>query len=74
MIRIITDSTCDLRPAQREALGVEVVPLSVHFGEEALQDGIDITNEEFYRRLAVAKELPTTSQVNPEVFANLFER
>ena len=54
MIRIITDSTCDLRPAQREALGVEVVPLSVHFGEEALQDGIDITNEEFYRRLQLA--------------------
>ena len=72
MIRIITDSTCDLRPAHREALGVDVVPLSVHFGDEVLRDGIDITNEEFYRRLRAAETLPSTSQVNPEVFADLF--
>lgn len=73
MIRIITDSTCDLRPARRETLGIDVVPLSVHFGEEVFRDGIDITNEEFYRRLSRAEKLPTTSQVNPEVFAALFQ-
>ncbi len=72
MIRIITDSTCDLRPARREALGIDVVPLSVHFGGEVFQDGVDITNEEFYRRLVQAEKLPTTSQVNPEAFAELF--
>lgn len=73
MIRIVTDSTCDLRPARRETLGIDVVPLSVHFGEEVFRDGIDITNEEFYRRLSLAEKLPTTSQVNPEVFAALFQ-
>jgi DegV family protein with EDD domain len=73
MIRIITDSTCDLRPARRETLGIDVVPLSVHFGEEVFRDGIDITNEEFYRCLSRAEKLPTTSQVNPEVFAALFQ-
>lgn len=73
MIRIITDSTCDLRPAQREALGVEAVPLAVHFGEEIFRDGVDITNEEFYRRLSTAETLPSTSQVNPEAFAERFQ-
>ncbi|SBW11594.1 conserved hypothetical protein [uncultured Eubacteriales bacterium] len=73
MIRIITDSTCDLRPARREALGIDVVPLLVHFGEEVFQDGVDITNEEFYHRLSQAEKLPTTSQVNPETFAALFQ-
>ena len=72
MIRIITDSTCDLRPAHRETLGVDVVPLSVHFGDEVFRDGVDITNGEFYRRLRTAETLPSTSQVNPEVFADLF--
>lgn len=72
MIRIITDSTCDLPAERRRELGVEVLPLSVHFGTEAFRDGVDITNAEFYGRLAQAKELPTTSQVNPERFAEVF--
>ena len=72
MIRIITDSTSDLRPAHRETLGVDVVPLSVHFGDEVFRDGVDITNGEFYRRLRTAETLPSTSQVNPDVFADLF--
>jgi DegV family protein with EDD domain len=72
MVRIITDSTCDLRPDQREALGVEVIPLAVHFGEESFRDTVDITNEEFYRRLSHAEKLPSTSQVNPEEFVDCF--
>ena len=74
MIRIITDSTSDLSPARQEALGVDVIPLSVHFGEEVFRDGVDITNEEFYDRLSKVEKLPTTSQINPEVFADLFRK
>ena len=74
MIRIVTDSTSDLSPARREALGVDVIPLSVHFGEEVFRDGVDITNAEFYDRLSKAETLPTTSQINPEVFADLFQK
>ena len=50
MVRIVTDSTCDLSPERQKALGVEIVPLSVHFGEESFLDGIDLSNEEFYAR------------------------
>ena len=56
----------------QKALGVEVVPLSVHFGEESFLDGIDLSNEEFYARLRTAETLPTTAQVNPEEFARRF--
>ncbi len=73
MIRIITDSTCDLRPDRREALGVDVVPLSVHFGDETFRDGVEITATQFYQRLSKVDTLPTTSQVNPETFAALFQ-
>lgn len=73
MLRIVTDSTCDLRAERVKALGIDVMPLSVHFGEEAFQDGVDITNREFYARLVQVDTLPTTSQVNPEAFAALFE-
>lgn len=72
MIRIITDSTCDLSPARQKELGVEVAPLSVHFGEETYRDGVDLTNEAFYDKLRAAEELPKTSQVNPDEFALRF--
>ena len=65
MIRIITDSTSDLSPQRREAIGVDVIPLSVQFGQEIFRDGVDITNAEFYDRLSKAEALPTTSQINP---------
>lgn len=74
MIRIITDSTSDLSPQRREAIGVDVIPLSVQFGQEIFRDGVDITNAEFYDRLSKAETLPTTSQINPEVFAALFRK
>lgn len=74
MIRILTDSTSDLSAARAAELGVEVLPLSVHFGEKSFQDGVDITGEEFYARLAEVETLPTTSQVPPETFIDTFRR
>lgn len=75
MIRIVTDSTSDLSHQRAAQLGVEVVPLTVHFGEnEAYRDGVDITNGEFYARLSRAEALPTTAQVPPETFVHCFER
>lgn len=74
MIRIVTDSTSDLSPQRAAELGVEVVPLAVHFGEETFRDGVDITKEEFYTRLAQVDTLPTTSQVPPETFIQVFRR
>ena len=70
MFEIITDSTFDLTPVQAEKLGVKVMPLTVHFGEESFRDGVDISNADFYARLREARTLPTTSQINPEAFAS----
>ena len=73
MVRIMTDSTCDIPPQRQKELDIEVVPLSVHFGPETYQDGVDLTNREFYAKLRQAETLPTTSQVNPEEFARRFQ-
>ena len=74
MVRIITDSTCDLTQSRQAALKIEVAPLSVRFGEESFLDGEEITNQEFYCRRWAADSRPATSQVNPDVFAQLFRR
>lgn len=73
MIRIISDSTCDLSASEQAELGVIVAPLTINFGEESFQDGLEMSPDQFYDRLKQSDILPKTAQVNPEYFANLFQ-
>lgn len=73
-IRIVTDSTCDLPSEAIQAFGITVVPLTVLFGEEELRDGVDITAEQFFRRLGREKALPATAAPGPGVFRGVYER
>jgi len=62
MIKIVTDSTAYLPQEFVEQHDIRVVPLNVLFGAQSYQEGIDIDYDQFYRMLAQANELPTTSQ------------
>ncbi len=73
-IRIVTDSTCDLPPELAQQLGIEVVPCNVHFGTEVYRDGLELTTDEFFRRLATSKRLPTTSQPSVGVLLEAYRR
>ena len=70
--RIIVDSTSDLMPEIRER--VEVVPLTVHFGNEEYVDGVTIDHKTFYEKLIESDVLPTTSQASPAAFEDQFEQ
>lgn len=72
MIKIISDSTCDLTPRELENLKIQTLPLTIHFGDESYRDGIDISKREFYQKLSEAKQLPTTSQVPPGDFEEAY--
>ena len=72
MIKLFTDSTIDLTPAECDRLGVTTVPLTIHFGDQSYREGIDMTHKEFYRRLRESDAMPTTSQINPAQFAAAF--
>ncbi|MBR3974017.1 MAG: DegV family protein [Oscillospiraceae bacterium] len=71
-VRIIVDSTADLIPSLKEQ--VDVVPLTVHFGETEYVDGVTITPGEFYKKLSESKELPHTSQATPFAFGEAYEK
>ncbi len=71
-VAIITDSTAYLPNEIIEELGIHVVPLTLHWGEENFRDGVDIRAEEFYERMAKTDLIPTTSQVTVNVFTDLF--
>ena len=55
MLRIIADSTCDISKEDARKMGIQIVPISVRFGNEEFLDGVEITHEEFYTRLAGGK-------------------
>jgi DegV family protein with EDD domain len=74
MIHLVTDSTSDLTRELAKQLGITVVPLVVRFGEDQYRDGVDLTSDDFYRRLASDPVHPTTSQPTPEDFAKVYQR
>lgn len=73
MVRIITDSASDFRGEEIEKLGITVIPMHVQFGEETYRDGVDLSPKEFFNKLIESDALPTTSQISPIVFEELFE-
>lgn len=73
MVKILTDSSCDLSPARCEELGVEMLPITVNFGGESFRAHLDISNEQFYEKLAAASELPKTAQITPAFFQEKFQ-
>jgi len=74
MVKIVTDSVSDLSPQTAKDLGITVIPLNVHFGAESYRDGVDLTADEFYRKLENSSTLPKTSAPSSGLFAEVFDR
>jgi fatty acid kinase fatty acid binding subunit len=72
VVRIVTDSTADLTPEQQRASGITVVPLNVHFGDQVFRDHVDLSADEFFRRLKASPQLPRTSQPSVGVFEEAY--
>ena len=72
MIRIVTDSSCDLSAHVLEDLEIQVVPLTVHFGTE-IHSGDELSLEDFWEK-AAGPQYPSTSQPPVGAFEAVFER
>lgn len=73
-IRIITDSSADFDSAVARRRNIDVVPMSIQFGDASFLAGRTLSNEVFYKLLQEKKENPTTSQPTPEAFLRLFQQ
>jgi DegV family protein with EDD domain len=73
-VKIVTDTLCDITGDLITKLGITEVPLYVRFGEEVYRDRVDITSEDFYRRLINEPKLPSTTQPTPNDFAEVFRK
>jgi DegV family protein with EDD domain len=73
-IPIVTDSTADIPDELVRELGIVVVPVHIIFGTRSYDDGIDLSREEFYERLATADPLPGTSAPSAGEFEATYRR
>ncbi len=71
---VVTDSTADLPNEWRDRYQIGIVPLKVLFGTETFRDRVDMTDEQFFARLAASSTLPTTSAPSPGEFAEVYQR
>jgi len=73
VIRILTDTLSDLPQEIVDTYPITLVPLYIHFGQEAFRDRLDLSGDEFYRRLASSSKLPTTSSPSVGDFQQTYQ-
>ena len=73
-VSVVTDSTSDLPPEVARDLGITVVPAHIQFGEQVFLDGVELTTDEFYRRLQSSPTLPKTSPASISTFNSIYLR
>ena len=70
-IRIIVDSSADIEEDYARDHGIQIIPMTITFGNEEFAEGVDITRTEFFQRLVETDELPRTSQIPPMGFQEI---
>lgn len=73
-IQLLCDSLCDIPDEIASKPYLEVVPLTVIFDNEEFREGIDISKEEFYKRVKSTGEIPKTSQATYVEFKESFDK
>ncbi|MEY2475547.1 MAG: fatty acid kinase fatty acid binding subunit [Actinomycetota bacterium] len=73
-IRVVTDSACDLPQALADQHGIEIVPLTIRFGDTELVDRRDLSPKEFWARSAESPVLPETAAPSAGAFEEMFKR
>ena len=73
-VKIVTDTLSDITGDLAAKLDVTLIPLYVRFGEEIYRDRVEITSEDFYRRLVNEPKLPSTTQPTPHDFAEVYKK
>ncbi|HHU19451.1 MAG TPA: DegV family protein [Bacilli bacterium] len=73
-IAIVTDTGCNISPEMAEELGIHLLPIEIIFENQTFKDGFELTNQEFYQKMAVSNKIPTTSQPKPSDAYQLYDK
>jgi fatty acid kinase fatty acid binding subunit len=73
-IRVVTDSACDVPEELARRLNIDIVSLSIRFGDQEFTDRVDLSPEEFWAKCKASKTLPETAAPSPGAFQAAYER
>ena len=73
-IRVMTDSASDISVADEKKYGISMLPFQVTLGGKSYLSRVDLDNEQFYRLMDQIPELPSTSQITPFQFQEIYLR
>lgn len=72
-IRVLTDSACDLPDEIARDLDIDIVSLTIRFGDEEFTDRVDLTPAQFWTKCKKSKTLPETAAPSPGAFQSAYE-
>lgn len=74
MVKIVTDSTCDIPFEIARKLSITIVPLHIQIGGETYRDSIDLTTDRVCHELVHSHEIPKTSTPSPGDFVTVYNK
>ncbi len=74
MLKIVMDSACEMPLEWRSEFDVAVIPINIQFGNKTFQQGINLSNDDFYKLADSTGVIPKTSQPTPQQFVEFYER
>ncbi|MDR4887636.1 DegV family protein [Fredinandcohnia sp. QZ13] len=74
MIKLVTDSSADLPIELLQKYDITVVPMNVSIEGKDFREGVDLTPQEFFKKMFASAELPKTSQPSPATFAEAYSK
>jgi len=73
MLQIVTDGAADMPAGWEKEYDIQVIPINIQFGERTYLQGVDLSNEDFYRLVEESGKIPKTSQPSPFQFKEFYE-
>ena len=74
MLKIVMDSAGDIPQEWRSEYDIEVIPINIQFENKTYQQGIDLSNDDFYHLADSSGVIPKTSQPTPQQFVDFYNR
>ncbi len=74
MLHIVMDGSGDMPPEWMSAYDLQVVPIVIHIGEQTFLQGVNLSDEDFYRYVDENRVIPKTATPSPEQFIEVFRR
>jgi len=73
-IRVVTDSAGDIPVDVAQRLNIDVIPLTIRFGDQEFVDVVDLTPKAFWAKCKESPTLPETAAPSPGAFQEAYER